>query len=882
MFRNNCVKPFSLIQAIYAMAWVTVLLLMSLATAQAGQVTLAWNASTSAGVTGYHVVYGQASNNYTTQVDAGNSTQYTVTNLQDGTTYYFAVHAHDAGDTISSANSNEVSKSFATVAPPPGGEPPSGGLVAAYHFDETTGTMATDVSGNGNHGTINGATRTTGKFGQALSFNGSSNWITIPDADSLDLTNGMALSAWVYPTALSANINTVLAKENGANVSYDLMANDDMNVPQLYLGGSTYLRGTGRLPLNAWSHIASTFYGSTVKLFVNGIETASLSWSGSLSVGSGQLLIGKSPWSEYFQGRIDEVRIYNRALNASEILADMNNPVTGNNTTVQYTFTTQPSGLTLNYGGVSRVTPFTVDATVGSEQTISAPANQQNYNFSAWSDGGTATHIITVGSSPKTYTATYAATVAAPTANFNANQTSGVAPLAISFTDTSTGTVTAWSWNFGDGTTSTDRNPSKTYTKAGAYTVTLTASNSSGSDAETKTGYIEVTEPAPVARISASSTSGTAPLLVTFTDTSTGSIASRSWDFGNGTASTAQTAMVTYNTPGTYTVKLTVTGSSGVNTAFETIVVTAAPPVADFNANPVTGMAPLAATFTNTSSGTTTSYQWDFGDGSTSTVAYPTHTYTKAGTYTVKLTATGPAGSNTKTKTGYITVAGGGLVAAYNFNEASGATVVDASGQGNHGTINGATRSTTGKFGKALSFDGVNDWVSIPDADLLDLTTAMTLEAWVYPKNLADRRPILSKQGTTNGTPTRGFMFSAGDYSGTGKVEVELFKNETNSSSLRSTTALNTSGWQHVAFVYQYVADGTSKMTIYINGVVKGSSTAAVGPVQKNAQPLALGRYYWNSSYARYFNGLIDEVRIYNRALNASEILADMNKAVAF
>jgi PKD repeat protein len=589
MFRNNCVKPFSLIQAIYAMAWVTVLLLMSLATAQAGQVTLAWNASTSAGVTGYHVVYGQASNNYTTQVDAGNSTQYTVTNLEDGKTYYFAVHAHDAGDTISSANSNEVSKTLPAVA---------------------------------------------------------------------------------------------------------------------------------------------------------------------------------------------------------------------------------------------------------------------------------------------------------PTASFSAGVTSGTTPLTVAFTNSSSGTAPlTYSWSFGDGSTSTASSPSKVYTSAGTYTVILTVTGPGGSNTLTRSNYITVTNPAvaaPVASFSATPTSGSAPLLVTLTDTSTGSIASRSWDFGNGAASTAQTAMVTYNTPGTYTVKLTVTGSGGTNTASKTIVVTAAPPVADFNANPVTGMAPLAATFTNTSSGTTTSYQWDFGDGSTSTVAYPSHTYTKAGTYTVKLTATGPAGSNTKTKTGYITVAGGGLVAAYNFNEASGATVVDASGQGNHGTINGATRSTTGKFGKALSFDGVNDWVSIPDADLLDLTTAMTLEAWVYPKNLADRRPILSKQGTTNGTPTRGFMFSAGDYSGTGKVEVELFKNETNSSSLRSTTALNTSGWQHVAFVYQYVADGTSKMTIYINGVVKGSSTAAVGPVQKNAQPLALGRYYWNSSYARYFNGLIDEVRIYNRALSTTEIVADMNKAVAF
>ena len=74
-----------------------------------------------------------------------------------------------------------------------------------------------------------------------------------------------------------------------------------------------------------------------------------------------------------------------------------------------------------------------------------------------------------------------------------------------------------------------------------------------------------------------------------------------------------------------------------------------------------------------------------------------------------------------------------GLVAAYNFEEASGSTVVDASGKGNTGTISGASRITQGRFGKALSFDGVDDWVTVNDAPSLDLTTGMTLEAWVYP-----------------------------------------------------------------------------------------------------------------------------------------------------
>ena len=84
---------------------------------------------------------------------------------------------------------------------------------------------------------------------------------------------------------------------------------------------------------------------------------------------------------------------------------------------------------------------------------------------------------------------------AAPTANFTASATSGVAPLNVQFTDTSTGSPTSWAWTFGDGGTSTARNPSHQFADAGTYTVTLTATNSLGSDAETKTNLITVTEP---------------------------------------------------------------------------------------------------------------------------------------------------------------------------------------------------------------------------------------------------------------------------------------------------------------------------------------------------------------------------------------------------
>src|SRR5262249_14410311 len=72
-----------------------------------------------------------------------------------------------------------------------------------------------------------------------------------------------------------------------------------------------------------------------------------------------------------------------------------------------------------------------------------------------------------------------------------------------------------------------------------------------------------------------------------------------------------------------------------------------------------------------------------------------------------------------------------GLVAAYGFNDGGGATAVDSSGNGNAGTLNGASWTTAGRFGGALSFNGTTSWVTVPDSAPLDLTTGMTLEAWV-------------------------------------------------------------------------------------------------------------------------------------------------------
>jgi len=169
---------------------------------------------------------------------------------------------------------------------------------------------------------------------------------------------------------------------------------------------------------------------------------------------------------------------------------------------------------------------------------------------------------------------------------------------------------------------------------------------------------------APVANFTGAPTSGTAPLTVNFTDASTGSPTSWSWTFGDGGTSTAQNPSYTYTAAGTYTVALTATNAAGSNTLTRTGYITVSAggsaPVASFTGTPTTGTAPLAVTFTDASTGSPTSWSWTFGDGGTSTAQNPSHTYAAAGTYTVALTATNAFGSNTLTRTGYITVTSAG------------------------------------------------------------------------------------------------------------------------------------------------------------------------------------------------------------------------------
>ncbi|HLF45271.1 MAG TPA: PKD domain-containing protein [Chitinophagaceae bacterium] len=238
-----------------------------------------------------------------------------------------------------------------------------------------------------------------------------------------------------------------------------------------------------------------------------------------------------------------------------------------------------------------------------------------------------------------------------PSANFTANPIAGCSPLFVTFQDQSLNNPTSRRWDLGNGSTPTVPNPSTIYITPGKYTVKLTVTNASGTDSLERFEYITV-HPVPKTGFTTNDTIGCFPHTVKFTDTTsqvTGYINTNwEWNFGDGATSVLQNPTHTYSASGNYTVTLKVTNDKGCSKVISktSYIKVSSGVVANFTKSaPNICSPPVAVSFTNNSTGPgTLTYAWNFGDGGTSNVQNPSHTFNSAGSYNVTLNVTSSLG----------------------------------------------------------------------------------------------------------------------------------------------------------------------------------------------------------------------------------------------
>lgn len=947
-------------------------------------------------------------------------------------------------------------------------------LVAAYDFGEAGGATVSDVSANGNDGTISGATRTAaGRYGGALSFDGVNDWVTVPDVNSLHLTTGMTLEAWVRPTAASTDWTAVLLKERPGGLAYALYAADGAGHPPAgYIdraGADVDAAGTSALPLNAWSHLAVTYDGAAVRLYVNGTQVGSTPQTGSITTSAGPLRIGgNAVWGEYFTGLIDEVRVYDTALTAAQIQADMKTPVA-------------PAGAASSPGGVS----LTIDG-ARTFQTIDGFG--VNVNSHSWNGGelkpaldrftdemGATLYRVVYdmedwestndNADPNTpdwvyYDALYSnasfqelwgtlhylnqkgisdgitlslmgrvpdwmggsaidtafedewvetvATLVSYARNTEHVQFALLDPLNEPDWDGIEG-PRADQWQYttllhklsarldamgladvhfvGPSTASVDAgvndympemmNDPVVMAKVdhfgfhnyAGYTANADAVIQASAYAAKNFWITETTNPSDIMTHIGGNASavmvwegfdsayihptlhgadmvppndagnGSAPLAY---DPATGVYTPRKSFYddmqifkfvppGSVRISAAQSdgdltiyafydpasGRVTIVGENRGTADVAVTGSLTSLPAVNTFQFFKTDPDSDFlrladvtvNNGSFSFVAAGNSFFTLTAltppdvtppsvsltapgdgsldAGTVTvsaAASDDVGvagvqfflNGQPMGVEDTTSPYSASwdttafanGDYSLWARARDAAGNTTTSAAITVTVSNAaptGLVAAFGFNEGSGTTTFDASANGLTGTLSNAVWSASGKFGGALSFNGTDAWVTVADNNLLDLTSAMTLEAWVKPAALSGWSTALMKERPG------GLAYSLYASDDTSRPPAGYVNRGGTDVSVLGTSTLIANAWAHVAVTYD-----ASTLRLYVNGteVARRSQT---GNIATSGGVLRIGG---NAVWGEYFAGLIDEVRIYNRALSASEIQTDMNMPI--
>ena len=674
------------------------------------------------------------------------------------------------------------------------------GLVGYWSLNEGTGTAAMDYSGNGNTGTLlSSPTWSNGKLGSALTFNGS-NQVTANDSALPAASSTLTVSAWVKTTSTSPTFQSIVrygGSTSGSQYYIGMYKGTDCTGTITTTGGNyAAVAGAGGAGSNVcdnvtindgqWHNITSTYDGTNHLLYVDGVLKSSRTQTLAITPGgAGSFHIGGLA-GQLLTGSADEVRVYNRALSATQVASLYNVGVQ------KYTGGVSNNGLvgywSFNEGTGTVATDYSGNKNTGTLVSMSNPPT----STSGWTTGKLGGALNFDGS----------------VSYVNAGAGTSTANLAA----TASGTPASWSFWFKASSTSSG---------------TLLARNDGNSVSpgwwiQFNSGQIElVLERSSLnSRYFVSIPGAGVWTHVVFTQS------------GNAVTPTVNA----YVNGVQVTLASTGTGS-GVSTS------------------------DLAQTLYIGRYGASSGGGAGFFGGSLDEVRI--YNRVISSTEAARLYSAGLQKINASRN-----VTGGsldqGLVGLWSFDgkDMNGTTTAyDRSGQGNNGTLTNGPVPTIGKIGQALSFDGVNDTATASNYNLSAYSMCFWIKSLVAPSTANTIQPIVNG----NADPVWGLSWSHTDPTFKQAFFQELPNSSFVAAQLTSTLQANT--WYHVCGTY----DGAN-LKAYLNGV-----NQATVPVTSVKVPTGTFTFSRVSGGNTPFGGSIDDVRIYNRALSASEVTALYN-----
>ena len=685
------------------------------------------------------------------------------------------------------------------------------GLVSWWKFDEGSGTTAADSSGNGNTmSLVNGISWVAGKIGGAISANGTNQYATEP-AINLSTTSTVTVAFWANRT-YSTTVESVMLESstnyNNSTTGFGFFPDDTAcnGIQAAVHGNAGYSTNCYTQPTSGvWHHLAIIYdktqaANAQTALYIDGVlqtPTSNLNTAQNTnSFGTNPLYLFSRAGNQFFNGgEMDDLRIYNRALSATEIQQLYQ---AGSASLVSIAVT--PANFSIAKGATQQ---FTATGTYSDSST------QNLTSLVTWGSTNTAVAMITSGGLA-TGVGTGSTTISATSGSISGSTNLTVtAPVLVSISVT-------------PANPSIVKNGTQQFTATGTYSDNSTQNlTSSVTWSSTNTAVATITSGGLATGVGAGSTtisatsgsiSGSTNLVVTATLVSIAVTPANASITQGGTQQF--TATGTYSDNSTQNLTSSVTWSS-TNTAVATIT----------SAGLASGVA----------------------QGST----------------TIQATSGSISGSTTLTVS-----ASTGLVGWWKFDDGSGTTAVDSSGNGNTLSLVNGISWVAGKIGDAISANGTNQYATVPAINLSG-TSTVTVAFWANRTYSTTVESVLLESSTNYNNSTTGFGFFPDDTQCQG-IHAAVHGNL--GYSVNCYAQPSSGVWHHIAVIFDKTQAGNAQTALYIDGVLQ-TPTSNLNTAQNTNSFGNNPLYLFSRGGSQFFNGgQMDDLRIYNRALSATEI----------